>query len=227
MLALKQALSLVSTKVAGGAAWTPTDEGKLEAWYENKVGITRNGSTVSDWADQSTNSRDMVQADATEQPAYNTVTGDLTFDSSNDTNLQTTSQMSFSADFTLGIKMFPTSTNGTFVADNTTANELFKISASDAITIKIDGSTSVISLDSGTFGDDYIVLTRASDVFTLYKNGVAQSNPQTLAGTIDIDAIGIRRTDVNGFDGTIQEVQIYSISNATLTANINARLSTL
>ena len=227
MLALKQALSLVSTKVAGGAAWTPTDEGKLEAWYENKVGITRNGSTVSEWADQSTNSRDMVQADATEQPAYNTVTGDLTFDSSNDTNLQTTSQMSFSADFTLGIKMFPTSTNGTFVADNTTANELFKISASDAITIKIDGSTSVISLDSGTFGDDYIVLTRASDVFTLYKNGVAQSNPQTLAGTIDIDAIGIRRTDVNGFDGTIQEVQIYSISNATLTANINARLSTL
>tara|TARA_R110002124_G_scaffold87097_1_gene224546 strand:+ start:512 stop:1195 length:684 start_codon:yes stop_codon:yes gene_type:complete len=227
MLALKQALSLVSTKVGGGAAWSPTDESSLEAWYENKVGITRNGSTVSEWADQSTNSRDMVQADATEQPAYNTVTGDLTFDSSNNTNLQTTSQMSFSADFTLGIKMFPTSTNGTFVADNTTANELFKISASDAITIKIDGSTSVISLDSGTFGDDYIVLTRASDVFTLYKNGVAQSNPQTLAGTIDIDAIGIRRTDVNGFDGTIQEVQIYSISNATLTANINARLSTL
>ena len=227
MLALKQALSLVSTKVGGGAAWSPTDESSLEAWYENKVGITRNGSTVSEWADQSTNSRDMVQADATEQPAYNTVTGDLTFDSSNGTNLQTTSQMSFSADFTLGIKMFPTSTNGTFVADNTTANELFKISASDAITIKIDGSTSVISLDSGTFGDDYIVLTRASDVFTLYKNGVAQSNPQTLAGTIDIDAIGIRRTDVNGFDGTIQEVQIYSISNATLTANINARLSTL
>ena len=227
MLALKQALSLVSTKVAGGAAWTPTDEGKLEAWYENKVGITRNGSTVSDWADQSTNSRDMVQADATEQPAYNTVTGDLTFDSSNDTNLQTTSQMSFSADFTLGIKMFPTSTNGTFVADNTTANELFKISADDAITIKIDGVTAILSLDTGEFDDDYIVLTRVSDVFTLYRNGVAQSNPQTLAGTIDIDAIGIRRTDVNGFDGTIQEVQIYSTSNATLTANINARLSTL
>ena len=122
MLALKQALSLVSTKAAGGAAWTPTDEVRLEAWYENKVGITRNGSTVSEWSDQSTNSRDMVQADATEQPAYNTVTGDLTFDSSNDTNLQTTSQMSFSADFTLGIKMFPTSTNGTFELQFPTAN---------------------------------------------------------------------------------------------------------
>lgn len=227
MLALKQALSLVSTKAAGGAAWTPTDEARLEAWYQYKVGITLNVSNVSEWADQSTNSRDMVQADATEQPAYNAATGALTFDSSNDTNLQTTSQMSFSADFTLGIKMFPTSTNGTFIADNTTANELFKISASNAITIKIDGSAAVIGLDSGEFDDDYIVLTRVSDVFTLYRNGVAQATTPTLAGTIDIDAIGIRKTDVNGFDGTIEEVQIYSTSNATLTANINARLSTL
>jgi hypothetical protein len=85
----------------------------------------------------------------------------------------------------------------------------------------------VLSLDSGTFGDDYIVLTRSSDVFTLYKNGVEQSTPQTLAGTIDIDTIGIRKTDVNGFTGDIEEVQIFSTSNATLTANINARLSTL
>tara|TARA_R110001599_G_scaffold41782_1_gene126166 strand:+ start:160 stop:837 length:678 start_codon:yes stop_codon:yes gene_type:complete len=225
MLALKQALSLVSTKAAGGAAWTPTDEARLEAWYQYKVGITLNGSNVSEWADQSTNSRDMVQNDDPEQPVYNA--GVLTFDSSNDTNLQTTSQISIATDFTLGIKMNPTTTNGTFVADNTTANELFKISASDAITIKIDGSAAVISLDSGTFGDDYIVLTRASDVFTLYKNGVEQSTPQTLAGTIDIDTIGIRKTDVNGFTGDIEEVQIFSTSNATLTANINARLSTL
>jgi len=225
MLALKQALRLVFTKGAGGAAWTPTDESNLEAWYQFNVGITLNGLKGSEWADQSTNSRDMVQADTAEQPVYNG--GAITFDASNDTNLQTTSQMSFGDDFTLGIKMFPTSTNGTFVADNTTANELFKISSSDAITIKIDGSAALIGLDSGTFGDDYIVLTRVSDVFTLYKNGVAQSTPQTLAGTIDIDALGIRRTDVNGFSGRIKEVQIYSTSNATLTANINARLSTL
>tara|TARA_R110002033_G_scaffold44567_2_gene87405 strand:+ start:1633 stop:2310 length:678 start_codon:yes stop_codon:yes gene_type:complete len=225
MLSLKQGLSLSTKKALGG--WTPTDEGTLEGWYQNKIGITLNGSDVSQWADSSSNSRDMVQATATEQPAYNSSTGALTFASGDDTNLQTTSQISISGDFTLGIKMNPTSTNGTFVADNTTANELFKISASDAITIKIDGSTSVISLDSGTFGDDYIVLTRASDVFTLYKNGTEQSETQTLAGTIDIDAIGIRRTDVNGFDGTIKEVQIYTSSSATLTSNINSRLSSL
>ena len=223
MLALKQALSLVSTKVGGG--WSPTDESSLEAWYQNQVGITLNGSDVSQWDDSSSNGRDMVQADATEQPAYSA--GALTFDSGNKTNLQTTSQISVTDDFTLGIKMFPTTTNGTFIADNTTANELFKISGSSQITIKIDGSQIALDLDSGSFGDDYIVLTRVSDVFTLYRNGVAQSTTQTLAGTIDIDAIGIRRTDVNAFDGTIEEVQIYSVSNATLTANINARLSTL
>ena len=223
MVALKQALSLVSTKVGGG--WSPTDESSLEAWYQNQVGITLNGSDVSQWDDSSSNGRDMVQADATEQPAYSA--GALTFDSGNKTNLQTTSQISVTDDFTLGIKMFPTTTNGTFIADNTTANELFKISGSSQITIKIDGSQIALDLDSGSFGDDYIVLTRVSDVFTLYRNGVAQSTTQTLAGTIDIDAIGIRRTDVNAFDGTIEEVQIYSVSNATLTANINTRLSTL
>ena len=226
MLALKQALSLVSTKVGGvGGGWSPTDESSLEAWYQNQVGIVLNGSDVSQWSDSSSNGRDMVQTDATEQPAYSA--GALTFDSGNKTNLQTTSQISVTDDFTLGIKMFPTTTNGTFVADNTTANEIFKISGSSQITIKIDGSQIALDLDSGSFGDDYIVLTRVSDVFTLYRNGVAQSTTQTLAGTIDIDAIGIRRTDVNGFDGTIEEVQIYSVSNATLTANINARLSTL
>mgnify|MGYP003649025021 FL=1 len=226
MLALKQALSLVSTKVGGvGGGWSPTDESSLEAWYQNQVGITLNGSDVSQWDDSSSNGRDMVQADATEQPAYSA--GALTFDSGNKTNLQTTSQIEVTDDFTLGIKMFPTTANGTFIADNTTANELFKISGSSQITIKIDGSQIALDLDSGSLGDDYIVLTRASDVFTLYRNGVAQSTTQTLAGTIDIDAIGIRRTDVNGFDGTIEEVQIYSVSNATLTANINARLSTL
>jgi len=225
MLSLKQGLSLSARKSLGG--WTPTDEATLEGWYQNKIGITLNGSNVSQWADQSTNSRDMVQSDDPEQPAYNSSTGALTFDSSNKSNLQTSGQISVSGDFTLGIRMNPTTANGTFVADNTTANELFKISSDSQITIKIDGGTGVIGLDSGSFGDDYIVLTRVSNVFTLYKNGSPQSTTQTLSGTIDIDAIGIREENRNGFSGTIEEVQIYSSSSDTLTSNINSRLSSL
>lgn len=225
MLSLKQGLSLSTKKALGG--WTPTDEGTLEGWYQNKIGITLSGSDVSQWADSSSNSRNMVQDDATERPAYSGVTGSLTFVSGDKSNLQTTSQISISSDFTLGIKMFPTSNNGTFIADNTSEDELFKISGAGQITIKIDGSQTAINLDSGSFGDDYIVLTRVSNVFTLYKNGVAQSTTQTLSGTIDIDAIGIREENRNGFDGTIEEVQIYSSSSATLTSNINSRLSSL
>jgi len=225
MLSLKQGLSLSNKNTLG--SWTPTDEGTLEGWYQNKIGITLSGSDVSQWADSSSNSRNMVQDDATERPAYSGVTGSLTFVSGDKSNLQTTSQISISSDFTLGIKMFPTSNNGTFIADNTSEDELFKISGAGQITIKIDGSQTAINLDSGSFGDDYIVLTRVSNVFTLYKNGVAQSTTQTLSGTIDIDAIGIREENRNGFDGTIEEVQIYSSSSATLTSNINSRLSSL
>ena len=49
----------------------------------------------------------------------------------------------------------------------------------------------------------------------------------TLSGTTDIDAIGVRRTDLNAYAGDIKEIQIYSTSSAALTANVNDRLSTL
>jgi len=45
MLALKQALSLVSTNTLGG--WQPSDETDLEAWYKFQTGITLNGTDVS------------------------------------------------------------------------------------------------------------------------------------------------------------------------------------
>ena len=226
MLALKQALSLVSTPKLGG--WSPDDETSLVAWYQNAVGITLNGTDVSQWSDSSSNSYDMVQATATEQPAYSG--GVLSFVSADKNNLQTSgTQISLAADFTLGLRINTSTTNGAFLADNTSANEFFKYSSSSRVLLKIAGSSSTaLDLDSGTFGDDYLVITRASDVLTLYKNGVAQTGTTpTLAGTSLIDVIGLRRTDLNGFDGTIKEIQIYSSSSADLTANINDRLSTL
>jgi hypothetical protein len=226
MLALKQALSLVSTPKLGG--WSPDDETSLVAWYQNAVGITLNGTDVSQWSDSSSNSYDMVQATATEQPAYSG--GVLTFVSADKNNLQTSgTQISLAADFTLGLRINTSTTNGAFLADNTSANEFFKYSSSTRVLLKIAGSSSTaLDLDSGTFGDDYLVITRASDVLTLWKNGVAQTGTTpTLAGTSLIDVIGLRRTDLNGFDGTIKEIQIYSSSSADLTANINDRLSTL
>ena len=49
----------------------------------------------------------------------------------------------------------------------------------------------------------------------------------TLTGTSDIDAIGVRKTDINAYDGRMYEIQIFAASNATLTANVNNYLSKL
>ena len=123
MLALKLGLSLVSTPILGG--WSPDDEASLVAWYQNQVGITLNGSDVSQWDDSSSNGYDMVQATATEQPAYSG--GVLTFVSADKNNLQTSgTQISLTADFTVGLRINTSTTNGTFLADNTSAGELFK-----------------------------------------------------------------------------------------------------
>jgi len=224
MLALKLGLSLVSTPLLGG--WSPDDETSLEGWYQNAVGITLNGSDVSAWADSSSNGYDMVQATASEQPAYSG--GVLTFVSANDENLQTTGQMSLTGNFTIGVIFNPSiSAPGTLLGDNTTSNEFIKYTSTTNLRIKMDGSIANLPLDSGTFGDNYIVITRVSNVLTLWKDGVAQSTTPTLAGTADIDAIGVRSSDQDFLDGTIEEIQIYSSSSADLTANVNDRLSTL
>lgn len=226
MLCQRLGLSLPTLKRLGG--WSPIDEDTLEAWYQNAVGITLNGSDVSQWADSSTNSYDMVQATASEQPAYSS--GVLTFVPTDTNNLQTTGQISLSSDFTIGIKLTPSAFNNVVLADNTTVHEFFKITNSSQLRIRMDssGNQANLDLDSGTFGDDYLVITRVSNVLTLWQNGVVQTGTTpTLSGTSDIDAIGVRRTDLNAYAGDIKEIQIYSTSSAALTANVNDRLSTL
>jgi len=227
MLALKQALSLPSLKKIG--AWTPPSISSLVAWYKNKEGIDITGTDVSGWLDSSNNSYDMAQATASEMPAYDVSTGALTFVSANTQNLQTTGQISLTGDFTLGLRINTSTTNGSFLADNTTANEFFKYSSSTRILFKIAGSSSTaLDLDSGTFGDDYIIITRVSNVLTLWQNGVAQTaTTPTVVGTSLIDVIGLRRVDLNGFDGTIKEILIYSVASPVLTGQLNTRLASI
>ena len=109
MLALKLGLSLVSTRKLG--EWSPDDETSLEAWYQKGVGITLNGSDVSSWGDSSgTAANDMVQATATEQPAYSA--GVLTFASADTNNLQTSgADIDLTGDFTIGVKLHLTAIN--------------------------------------------------------------------------------------------------------------------
>ena len=221
MLALKQGLSLVSTRALGG--WQPSDETGLEAWYKFQTGISLNGSDVARWVDSSGNEFDMEQATATEQPAYSD--GVLTFDSGDINNLQSSSTVELSGAFTIGYRAYPTAFNNVILGDNVLNNEMIKYTSSSKITIKIDGTNKNLNLDSGTFGDDYIVIARdSSNVITLYRNGTAQSGTATLAGTANINAIGVRDGDKNPYNGTISEIQIFDTESTAITANVNTYL---
>ena len=234
MLALKQALSLVTIKPLG--EWSPLSEATLVAWWKKAADVTYDPSSpygVSQWDDQSTNNNHFRQVVGLEQPVYagnlGVNKGTLTFDKTASSNLDTTSQISLTGDFTIGVKLNVASVGCVLLADNTATGEFIKFFSTSIIRVKIDNATAVdISLDSGTLLDDgYLVLTRVSDTITLWWNGVAQSTTADLAGTADIDNLGVRKTDLNPYDGTIREVQIYSGSSAALTADVNHRLATL
>ena len=225
MLALKQALSLVSTRALGG--WQPSDETGLEAWYKFQTGITLNGSDVSAWADSSENSFNMVQATASEQPAYNS--GAIEFTPADKHNLQSASDITLSGAFTIGIKLNIEATGGIIIGDNTETGEFFKLQSTSILRIKIDNATADVELDSENWGDGYMVVTRnASNKITLWWNGVQQTTATpTQSGTANIDTIGVRKTDINPYDGTISEIQIFDTESTALTANVNTYLSNI
>ena len=222
---LSLSLSLNSIRQLGG--WEPSDETSLEAWYKYQTGITLNGSDVSAWADSSSNSFNMVQATASEQPAYNS--GNIDFDASATQSLQSASDINLSGAFTVGIKLHPSVDNVSVIGSNTVSNEFFKITSTTNLRFKTDGSTADMTIDSGTLitALNLVVTRNASNLLTVYLNGVAQADTETLAGTADIDAIGVRRTDANPYDGTISEVQIYDTESTALTANVSTYLSNL
>tara|TARA_R110000751_G_scaffold55051_4_gene118144 strand:+ start:2388 stop:3077 length:690 start_codon:yes stop_codon:yes gene_type:complete len=229
MLALKQALSLVSTR---SILWSPSQEASLGAWYKKGAGITAVGAAgeyVSEWRDSSGNDHHMTQSVGTERPLYNESTRILSFVSSALSNLQTTSQITLTADFTIGLKINTSTTNGAFLADNTSHNEFFKFASATKISVKLGGSATAtdLELDSGTFGDDYLVITRHNDVLSLFHQGIEQNGTPTMAGTLLLDVIGLRRLDNNAFDGFITEISIFSSSSNRLTEDLNERLRNL
>jgi len=222
MLALKQGLSLSSIKTLGG--WSPDDEASLEAWYQNAVGITLNGSDVSQWEDSSSNGIDMVQSTASAQPAYSG--GVLTFDGTDD-NLAS-SQINLTGACTIAIRGdFSSASGDTILGDDDASNAFLKIQSTTVLRIRVSAGLINFTLSSGTFGDDYLVITRdGSNNVNAYRNGVSISAAQSRSGSIRIDNLG---TNTGGtfFNGTIKEVQLYSSTSADLTANINSRLSKL
>ena len=227
MLALKQALSLVSSKSLGGS-WLPTDDADLLSWYQKNTGITLSGADVSNWEDSSANAYHMAQTDGTKMPEWNVAGEYLEFDGTGE-HLSSSSQISITADFTVGVKLSPVTPFGTVLARVSAGDqEWLRIINTTTLRVKIDGTAAVdLTLDSGVWSSGYLVLTRVSGLLSMWWNGVLQADTDTKTGTVDIDAIGIRNPANNPFNGDITEIQIYKNSSASLSANVNDRLASL
>tara|TARA_R110000782_G_scaffold148300_1_gene241023 strand:- start:217 stop:894 length:678 start_codon:yes stop_codon:yes gene_type:complete len=225
MLSLRQSLSLNSIRILGG--WQPSDEERLKAWYKYQTGITLNGSDVSAWADSSTNSFNMVQTTESEQPPYNS--GYIDFKPAYTHNLGSAIDITLSGAFTIGIKLNIAAVGGVIIGDNTDVGEFFKLFSTTVLRIKIDNATADVQLDSGAWGDGYMVVTRdASNRIALWWNGVEQTTATpTQSGTVNIDAIGVRKTDLNAYDGSIREIQIFEAESTAITANVNSYLGAI
>ena len=115
------------------------------------------------------------------------------------------------------------------LGDNTINNEFFKITNSTTLRFKTDGSSVDITVNDGDLkADNYLVVTRnSSDLVSLWVNGTLQTDTETLAGTANIDAIGVRNPETNPYDGTISEIQIYDSEATELTSNVNSYLSAI
>ena len=216
--------SLVNSSVS---SWTPSDESSLVAWYQYQTGISLNGSDVEEWEDY-TKLYDMVQVTAANQPAYSS--GTLTFDSADTQFLQTSGQISLTGDFTIGFRVQPLTTFiGTVLGDNTSGGEFVRFNGASTLKVSIreDPTTDSVDFVISPAGDDYYVLTRSGSDISLRQNGVLSVTTFTSSNTVDIDAIGVRRTNLSPFNGTMKEIQIYSSTSTALTANVNARLASL
>ena len=219
--------------------WLPTDEPNLKAWYRNKVGITlQSGTTnVSEWADSSINSFHMIQSDTGEQPSYGSDGGNLTFDPSSDTqNLQLQisgldTHIVLDSAFVIGIKMDASSVNTVVLGSNTLDNEMIKLQTGTTIRVKNNSDSHTFTLDGGNTKDNaYWVISRdEQDDVRIHKDGT--ENPSgvehAINGTFDINAIGVRKTDNNPFNGNIFEIMIFDSYSRGLVSDVNNRLSEL
>ena len=81
-------ITLLGTGNSGNVAFNPIALGNLKAWYKADSGVTLNGSTVSQWNDNSGYNNHLKQSTATNQPTFvaNAKNGlpSLSFDGSND-----------------------------------------------------------------------------------------------------------------------------------------------
>ena len=231
MLALKLGLSLNTIKPIG--SWTPESETSALAWWKKATGVTTEEGKLTDWLDQIGNNHNFRQETEEERPTYTSSganEGTVTFDSSATNNLEITTQITFAANtaFTVGMRVNVAST-GSLFTDNTTTGEFIRIMSTTQLRIKLSNGTSRnFDLSEGVWTDKKtIIVTRTTGgLITVLADGVAVGT-QTDTAQLLIDNFGVRRTDLNPYDGSLLDASIFTDTNATLTTNLQNYLKDL
>ena len=231
MLALKLGLSLNTIKPIG--SWTPESESSALAWWKKATGVTTEEGKLTDWLDQIGNNHNFRQATEEERPTYTSSganEGTVTFDPSATNNLEITTQITFAANtaFTVGMRVNVAST-GSLFTDNTTTGEFIRIMSTTQLRIKLSNGTSRnFNLSEGVWTDKKtIIVTRTTGgLITVLADGVAVGT-QTDTAQLLIDNFGVRRTDLNPYDGSLLDASIFTDTNATLTTNLQNYLKDL
>ena len=207
--------------------WNPADEASMVAFYKNKTGLTLVGGKVKGWDDSSSNTFNMIQSTAANQPSYTASTGGVIF-SDNDF-LAALSGFTLPAEFTIAFKIKANTYLGYILSDSVSISPYLKLGGIDSLTISnVTGLGVVLNTTTGNWQDAYVVITRDSaNLVNMSVNGVVQSTGITLPDSTRFSVLGSFNPVFDNFDGSLFELQVYSSTSPTLTDNINERLSNL
>ena len=210
----------------------PASESLIKAFYKFKSLGGSDIAQVSSWTDQTGNFNMSHSGAEGESPSYTATDGAVTFNGSNQ-KLQSSSDIVLDEMFIIAIRASiedPIS-NDVILADNTATGHFIRVKDSTTITIRIAGSTAQ-DFDLNTVSIVYatpfnLVISRDDDgLIKVFFNSVEQTDTNTRQGSFLLDALGVRKTDVNDLEGSIFEIQIYDgTSEISLIEKINDRLS--
>ena len=229
------ALSLPTIKHTA-STWVPSDEPSLKAWWKNATEVTQDASNnVERWNDQSGNNFHFTQGVLAERPAYagdlGANKGTVTFDPSTSQNLEIP-QMTFGVGdaFTIGMYIEVANIGGALFADNSSPGEFMRITSNTELRLKLNnGSAQNMTLDSTIFPNiNVLIVTRNSaGLIEMWIDGVKQTTTNTDNDSFLIDNFGLRRLNLNPYDGKLKEAQIYTDTSDDLTTNVYNSLKDL
>ena len=204
--------------------WTPTDETSLASWYQNKVGVTVDGSNlVTEWLDSSTNTFNLIPDALSPKPEYDATTGSIIFTGVE--TLKTNASHTLTGEFTLGLRLKLTVGQplgyimGSVGVDQLLLADLNTINGFLYVPPTPIGFTLT---NSSGFTDNSIVITRdSSNLISMTIDGVLQATTATAAGDIVFNTFGYE------MNASYYEIQVYNSTSNELTYYVNDRLSNI